>query len=497
MAQPLRRSAIFLRRAWGPINKPAVWDKPLDNASTNLGLMGVFRLCLGVSARVSRTAYAVAGFTLMLLKYGVEASVIWTFTSSFLTPWHFLNPLISVRNEHLQAAPEWLAVGLLIWSLPFLWIATSMSVRRAADAGISAWLGLLVLIPIVNLIFMIVMCFIPSYREAQQSIKPQPINSNRRAYSAAIAVATSLLVGATMLVCSVYFFASYGASLFFGTPFLMSAVAAYLYNRPHPRGYLESLMVGIASVFFAGVAVLLFALEGVICIAMVLPLFLPLGALGGLIGKVIADTTTQQTQGLLAAIVCLPLICCAESQLFRSPEYEVMTAVEIDAPPEVVWKNVVNFPDLPKAAPWYFRLGIACPRRAHIEGQGVGAIRYCEFTTGTFVEPITVWDEPNQLAFDVTDQPAPMFERSPYRHVHPPHLEGYLRSNRGQFLLIRRGDGGTRLEGRTWYEFDMFPQSYWTLWSDGLIHRIHQRVLSHIKQLSEAESQSHSKPFRS
>jgi len=47
--------------------------------------------------------------------------------------------------------------------------------------------------------------------------------------------------------------------------------------------------------------------------------------------------------------------------------------------------------------------------------------------------------------------------------------------------------GRTRLEGSTWYEYEIFPQDYWTLWSDLLIHRIHKRVLDHIKNLAEAD----------
>jgi len=38
-----------------------------------------------------------------------------------------------------------------------------------------------------------------------------------------------------------------------------------------------------------------------------------------------------------------------------------------------------------------FRLGFASPQYARIEGTGVGAIRYCVFSTGPFVEPITAW----------------------------------------------------------------------------------------------------------
>jgi len=101
------------------------------------------------------------------------------------------------------------------------------------------------------------------------------------------------------------------------------------------------------------------------------------------------------------------------------------------------------------------------------------------------VEPITVWDAPRRLAFDVAQQPAPMFEMSPYKHVHPPHLEGALRSTRGEFLLEELPDGQTRLIGNTWYEFDMYPHAYWTLWSDLMIHRIHTRVLEHVRRHAE------------
>ena len=167
------------------------------------------------------------------------------------------------------------------------------------------------------------------------------------------------------------------------------------------------------------------------------------------------------------------------------PEYEVASSVVIDAAPEQVWEHVVGFSTLPAPPDWYFRLGIAYPVRATIEGSGVGAVRRCEFSTGAFVEPITVWNEPRRLAFDVESQPPPMHELSPYRHVHPPHLDGYLRCQRGEFRLVELEDGRTRLEGRTWYRFDMAPQDYWTLWADLCIHRIHTRVLNHIKWLAE------------
>src|SRR5437764_9190538 len=110
-----------------------------------------------------------------------------------------------------------------------------------------------------------------------------------------------------------------------------------------------------------------------------------------------------------------------------------MSSIEIDAPTERVWQNVIGFSELPEVPKWFFRLGIAYPVRARIEGSGVGAVRRCEFSTGPFVEPITAWEPPSRLAFDVQSQPAPMTEWSPYRHVHPPHLDGTMRSRRGEF----------------------------------------------------------------
>ncbi|HJP60493.1 MAG TPA: hypothetical protein VJ865_10850, partial [Gemmatimonadaceae bacterium] len=138
---------------------------------------------------------------------------------------------------------------------------------------------------------------------------------------------------------------------------------------------------------------------------------------------------------------------------------------------------------------------IAFPVAATIDGAGVGAVRRCEFSTGAFVEPITVWDEPRRLAFDVISQPPAMRELSPYSKVYAPHLNGFFRSARGEFRLVPT-DSGTRLEGHTWYSVNIHPQSYWRALSEALLHRIHQRVLDQVKREAEAEAVAASKPVR-
>jgi len=275
----------------------AAHDPP--SPSPKRGWGHLLKLWFGVSEPVHQAAYVFSGFGLMLLKYCTEALLFWTFTSTFLTPLDFLNPTMDARRAILQPGTEWLAWALFLWTMPFLWIAVSMSVRRATDAGRSPWIGLMVLIPVVNLIVMLALSAMPSAKEENRETSTRTSNDRAigrmedHAKSAALAVGLSLLIGGLMLWTSAYAFSTYGASLFLGTPMLMGTTASYLFNREHTSTIGASALLGVASVSFAMCALLLFALEGVICVAMAAPLVLPIGAMGGLIGKAIADATRR------------------------------------------------------------------------------------------------------------------------------------------------------------------------------------------------------------
>jgi hypothetical protein len=79
-----------------------------------------------------------------------------------------------------------------------------------------------------------------------------------------------------------------------------------------------------------------------------------------------------------------------------------------------------------------------------------------------------------------------MQEWSPYAFVNAPHLvDGTLTSRRGEFRLVPLPGGGTRLEGSTWYRLRIHPIPYWRLFADAIVHRIHLRVLDHVRTLAE------------
>jgi polyketide cyclase/dehydrase/lipid transport protein len=308
--------------------------------------------------------------------------------------------------------------------------------------------------------------------------------------SAAAGVVLTVLLGLGLTVLSTEVLRTYGAALFVATPFCLGLFSSLVFGARERRPLGECLTVGTLAVFLASAALIAFALEGAICIVMALPITLGLGVLGAFVGYLVQSRGQRRPspQVMSAAVLMLPALMGAESvQGQHPPLRSVTTQIVVDAPPSVVWRHVVAVEELPEQRELVFRLGIAYPTRAVLHGRGVGAVRRCRFSTGDFVEPITVWDPPRRLQFRVASQPPPMRELSPWGNVHPPHLDGFLRSTRGRFELRPLPGGRTLLVGTSWYENRMWPQSYWAVWSDSLIHRIHLRVLRHVKLVSQRD----------
>jgi hypothetical protein len=265
---------------------------------------------------------------------------------------------------------------------------------------------------------------------------------------------------------------------------VLGFVAACLRAADSPG---PGIAAAVMATVLCGVLIVAVALDGAICVLMALPLALPLALAGAYAGWLVRRGTARTPRSFAVALVALPLAMGAEAKTDRPPALQaVTTSVVVNAPPEVVWQRVIAFPPLSEPRSLHFRAGIAYPRSATISGSGVGAVRRCRFSTGDFVEPITVWDPPRRLAFSVSAQPVPMRELSVWGEVHPPHLDGFLRSRRGEFRLTSLPGGRTLLRGTTWYENRMWPAAYWRLWSDELIGSIHERVLAHVARWAEA-----------
>jgi len=440
---------------------------------------GLGSFLFGFEAPVDRSSYLRWGLGLMVGKFAIDSLALRVFADRTLTPVEYLAPSALLRGT-IESTPV-VQLLLLAWTLPFIWIGLSMSIRRAIDSGKPASLGICFLLPGLNYVLMLALALAPS-----RPATPRPLSRSKR--SALLGVAYGSVLSVCMAAFSATVLQDYGSSLFFTTPVVLGFVSAWFFNRGEPQSASATFAVASFALLLTSSMLLLFAIEGILCLLMALPLALPLACVGAMFGRFVALTPMPggSTAAVLIPALGLPLGASFESKTHgRAPLREVVTSIEIAAPPEQVWPHVLDFPELPPPHQLVLLAGIAYPVRAHLEGRGVGAIRRCEFSTGAFVEPITRFEPPHRLSFDVVEQPLPLHEVSPYRDLHPPHLDGYFRSRRGEFRLVALVGGRTRLEGSTSYELDLEPLPYWSVWSDFLLHTIHERVLGHVRALAE------------
>lgn len=318
-------------------------------------------------------------------------------------------------------------------------------------------------------------------RQAIENLLPSD-DSKRKWISIGVTVVISVLLTLWMI----YGMGDYGISLFIFLPLLLGICPVVLYGLKKGVSKKQAWQIALLALGIYTGGLLLFAMEGMICIIMAAPLAVPLTWAGSVMGFSIVNKVPHQTPtALLIILGIIPTLAFVEKDL-APPLRPVVTSIDIEADLFTVWKNVVEFPQMEEPTEFIFKTGIAYPTHATIDRVGVGAVRNCNFTTGSFVEPITVWNEPHLLRFDVLEQPAPMKEIS-FWDIDAPHLHDYFVSRQGQFKLTQLPNGNTRLEGTTWYYHNIRPAFYWQLWSDYIIHKIHLRVLEHIKKNAEKE----------
>jgi hypothetical protein len=381
-------------------------------------------------------------------------------------------------------------------ALPFIWCGVALTLRRLRDAGLPLPLVALFFVPVLNLFFFLILSFAPSRAQETPGAAARPRRWLDRVIpegalgSAAVGVLLTLPIAVFFTMVGTQFFQNYGWGIFIGLPFGMGLISVLIHGYHRPRSFPSCILVALTAVTLAGGALFALAIEGVVCLVMAAPLAIPLALMGGMIGYVIQRRRLEPSPVMAAMLLALPGLMGLEHAAAPQPRLlQVTSSIVVNAPVERVWRNVVSFSELPPPEEWVFQTGLAYPMRAEIQGTGVGAERHCVFSTGAFVEPITVWDEPRRLAFGVRDEPPPMVELSPYR-IHPAHLDHYFSAKAGEFKLTPLPGGRTLLEGTTWYENRFWPESYWRQWSDLIVHRIHMRVLRHVKRLAEESPRS-------
>lgn len=484
-------------------------------------------------ATLSPGRYLAWGTSLFAIKYGLDTFVAEVIFHRQWELWRYMFPGQNLDVVFSSGPDRAFYAAVTLMALPFVWAGVVLTMRRLRSAGLPVFLVYLFFVPFVNLLTFVILSTLPSIKAHQKPgqapsavppgtsdgvgapaaippipnwpkpdrslQKPQSLVVSNKPGSADARRAVMITVPAAVLLAwlGVFVLKSYGFGLFIGIPFATGMSSAYLYGQYRSKHWIDCVIVACVAVSLVGACMFLFAWEGMICLLMAAPIAYTLTFMGAVLGYFLQREKSRPPSQILLPLVLLfamPLLMGAEYAIQPGAQPTAVTSeVEIAAPPAVVWHHVIAFPQLPPPNEWWFHAGVAYPIGATINGEGVGAVRRCNFSTGAFVEPIKVWDPPRRLGFSVEAQPPNMQELSWKKGVHPAHLSGYLQIHGGQFQLQAIAPGGsdglthTRLIGTTWYQNKMWPAVYWRLWSNEIIHRIHLRVLEHIRQQAEHE----------
>jgi hypothetical protein len=422
---------------------------------------------------IDRVPYLLTGALLFVVKFAID----WTIaTQAFGQSWSPLNYLVWPNDRVLRvfdlAAPErWFAVTMLLVSLPFIWTGVLLTLHRLRAAGLPLGLIVFFFVPLVNLLLFLVLVLLPTQRALSVVAVPQPAPGPdaplRRVHrrlagdsywqSGLVALAITVPLAVLAVVLGAHVLQSYGFSLFIGAPFVLGMFSVLLFGFSRPQPLPECLRVALAALGLAGLAILAFALEGIICLLMAAPIALVLTILGALVGYVIQARPWLNDQTgsiLLALLAAVPALMAAESvheHEERPPVPDrletVTSTVALDANSEQVWDMLLVVDALSGEKPFLLRIGLPLPERCTLDGVGIGATRTCHFHSGVIEERVTRWEPAHRLDLQVVRATLPG------RH--------WLKFERASFVLDVLSPNKTRVTRTTTISSKLRPAWYW------------------------------------
>jgi uncharacterized membrane protein YhaH (DUF805 family) len=438
--------------------------------------------------RIGRAPYAAWSIALFASQYLVVI-VGAGYSAELLTTDRWLL-LVPHRALLTPSSGTWTLLQMLglAYLLLLAWALAALAFRRAVDANVNEGIAGFAIAPVIQIPIILFLCFAPS------KVAPE---TRTIAGHAGLLKEVSLWpaaflgifagVGLTLVAVAVgtLIFGIYGNGLFLLTPFVIGVITAYIANRNADIGFWETALTVVVALAVASLAVVAAALEGLICIIMAAPLGFCMALIGGALGRAMALLKRRPARQPWQCIALLPLMFSVENVLPPSAHFDAEQTIVVAAPPDVVWQSMLSTDPVegPLALP--FRLGVAYPLRGEVVGEGVGALRYGEFSTGTAIERLTEWKPNRKLAFVVVRDIPGMRELSPYEHVHAPHVIGYFRTISTSFELVPRSDGGTEILERSSHELRLDPVSYWLPMAQWIVRENNARVLAHIRTHAE------------
>jgi len=434
---------------------------------------------LSFRGRIGPGRYALLALGLILSQYALVAAIysragapVFNDADSWILPLRAL--------AQLPGLSPWAAgFGFAFW-LMATWVLASLSFRRANRAGYGYLLAILSVVPGLQIGAIILLAVLPGRSDSLGEERPIGMNAAH--------VLQGALAGMSIIVLAVLIstvtFGAYGWGLFMMTPFLAGLTTAYLANRDVVLPGGRTMLLVMASAALGTLALIMCALEGLVCVLLASPLGAAFAAMGGTFGRALAEIGHKRGKPLLS-VAFLPALFALEAAVPPAVHIDLSNSIEIDAPPSAVWKTITADAPIDPPAWAIAAADFAYPISSRLLGRGTGAERIGEFSTGIAHERVTEWAPSRRLSFVVLTQPPMMEEMSPYRRVHAPHVRGYFTTTRTSFELRPLGRNRTRLTITDSHLLRLDPALYWEPMARWAIAQNVSHVLRSIKRRAE------------
>ncbi len=258
---------------------------------------------------------------------------------------------------------------------------------------------------------------------------------------------------------------SYGATFFIVFP-----LAVGFAMGTHPKAQRGWISLTLAAILFFGF-LLAGQLEGLICVAMALPIFLLAMWIGYLVRKKTVKKPKRIEDHLVVSVMPLIILLALdpiEQMILPEPKLvTISTSVLLDYPAELVFDQVKAMDKLDAKKPWGIRLGLPSPYRCVLEADTIGAKRHCLFKNGSIIAEITKYEKGEVLEMDVVDYT--LTGREWFRFVDATYT-------------FARENGQTRITRTSSYKSLLNPRIYWEPLEGWGIEQEHQFVLASLRK---------------
>jgi uncharacterized membrane protein YhaH (DUF805 family) len=434
---------------------------------------------------IRRPAYALTSLMTFFSQHLIVLAVARALARPLtIDAWFWIAPLRSLAR--LDRVPDLILVWALAYLLLSAWVLAALAFRRAADSGVGGWIAAYAIVPLVQIPVIAALSILPSRPQTEPATVVGRAPAAETGWMSAV---QGMIAGMALTLFAVavgaLVFGAYGFGIFFVAPFVIGATTGYLVNRKSDMGGARTLGLVVGATALGGIALVAAALEGIVCIVLAAPLALLVAMVGGFLGRAIALRTRRSPMQTLSGVVLLPLVFALESALPATTTFHTYQTIRIAAPPETVWRAIVQMAPITEPPTLPFRLGVAYPLGGEIIGEGVGALRRGAFSTGVALERVAEWVPERKLSLVVLNDVPAMRELSPYRHVHAPHVVGYFQTTEVSFEIRPQANGDTVLVERSSHELKLEPVLYWLPLARWVVTENNARVLAHIRHQAE------------